>query len=124
MAAMSTGEEALELFEREDYTCDLLVSNVVLPGMNGRELYERLETKRPGLPALFVSGYSHDVLATTGLPSGAQLLMKPFRTGDITAKIREVLGDRESATPPPPGTTPPAHRQDRAAIDSDSPTVV
>jgi len=41
---------------------------------------------------LFVFGYSHDVLAETGLPDGAQLLMKPFRPREVTDKIREILG--------------------------------
>ena len=70
VVAVGTAEEALELFAGSDYACDLLVSDVVLPGMNGRALYDVLEAKRPGLPLLFVSGYSHDVLAETGLPDG------------------------------------------------------
>ena len=70
VVAVGTAEEALELFAGSDYACDLLVSDVVLPGMNGRALYDVLEAKRPGLPVLFVSGYSHDVLAETGLPDG------------------------------------------------------
>jgi DNA-binding response OmpR family regulator len=59
--------------------------------MNGRALYTALESKLPDLPVLFVSGYSHDVLAETGLPPGAKLLMKPFQPSEIRAKIREIL---------------------------------
>ena len=92
VATTGTAEEALELFAGSDYGCDLLVSDVVLPGMNGRELYDALEARTPGLPVLFVSGHGRDVLGETGLPPGAQLLMKPFLSSEITTKIRQVLG--------------------------------
>ena len=62
----SSGEEAVAIFRQPGAPFDLLVSDVVLPGMNGRELYDHLEAHRPGLPVLFVSGYSHDVLSKSG----------------------------------------------------------
>ena len=87
----SSGEEAVAIFRQPGAPFDLLVSDVVLPGMNGRELYDHLEAHRPGLPVLFVSGYSHDVLSKSGLPPRAHLIMKPFRRRELMAKIREVL---------------------------------
>jgi signal transduction histidine kinase/ActR/RegA family two-component response regulator len=101
VVAAESAEEALEIFRSEESAkdphsehggFDLLVSDVVLPGMNGRELYDELESIRPDLPVIFVSGYSHDVLSKTGLPPRAHLLMKPFRRHEIIAKIHEVLG--------------------------------
>jgi two-component system, cell cycle sensor histidine kinase and response regulator CckA len=72
----------------------LLVSDVVMPEMNGRELANRLVASRPGTRCLFVSGYTSDVIAHHGvLDDGILFLAKPFARRDLALKVREALGD-------------------------------
>lgn len=71
---------------------DLLITDVVMPGMNGRELADRLLERWPGLPVLFVSGYSEDVIVKRGvLMRGNHLRAKPFSPEQLDTKIRQVL---------------------------------
>jgi CheY-like chemotaxis protein len=78
LGAASPGE-ALLLCEKHSGPIDLLVTDAVMPGMNGRELRERLEAPRPGLPALFMSGYTADAIAHRGvLDAGVRFIEKPF----------------------------------------------
>jgi CheY-like chemotaxis protein len=89
----SSGPEALSLAEAFPEPIDLLVTDVVMPGMTGRELAGRLQTLRPGLKVLYTSGYSADVIARQGmLDPGVVYLSKPFTPGDLAGKVREVLG--------------------------------
>jgi PAS domain S-box-containing protein len=85
-------EVALRIAAEETGEIDLLLIDVVMPEMNGRELAERLKARRPRLRVLFMSGYTDDVLSRQGeLVAGTHLLSKPF-TGDALArKLREVL---------------------------------
>jgi len=77
---------------------DMAISDVIMPGMNGGELRDRLVRIRPALPVLFVSGYTADVLTPEGvLNPDVQLLRKPFSPEDLSRKIREMLGAREPA---------------------------
>ena len=70
----------------------LLVTDVVLPGMNGRVLAERLMQKRQELKILFVSGYTEDIIAHHGeLDPGTNFLEKPFTHETLSAKVRCVL---------------------------------
>jgi FixJ family two-component response regulator len=74
---------------------------VVLPGMNGRELYDKAAGMRPGLNVLFMSGYTDDVIAQRGvLDEGVQFIQKPFSVHGLAAKVREVLekGEGKSTT--------------------------
>ena len=71
---------------------DLLITDVVLPGMNGRELYDALAVPRPGVKVLFMSGYTGDVLSENGIRTeGVDLIQKPFSLQDFGAKVRDVL---------------------------------
>ncbi len=86
------GEEALDLAGRHAGSIDLLVSDVVLPGMSGRALADGLARERPGLKVLFVSGYPDDVLGGYGLRSAElNLLLKPFTPSRLRTKVREVI---------------------------------
>ena len=70
----------------------LLITDVVMPGLNGKELQEYLTQARPGLKVLFMSGYTGDILAKRGLMrEETQFLQKPFRMVDLARKVREVL---------------------------------
>ncbi|MGC4001037.1 MAG: PAS domain-containing protein [Anaeromyxobacter sp.] len=70
----------------------LLVTDVVMPGMNGLELRDRLRAARPGLPCVFVSGYAAGAIGPGGLlPEGVDLLPKPFDGEVLAAKVREVI---------------------------------
>jgi len=73
----------------------LLLTDVVIPGMNGRELSERLRELRPDLKVLFISGYAADVIAHRGvLDPDVAFLRKPFSSEGLAVKVREVLGVR------------------------------
>jgi CheY-like chemotaxis protein len=98
-----SGREALELLERGGPCLDLLVTDVVMPGMNGRELAEAVSALQPRALILFMSGYTDDVIAKHGfIERGRTLLPKPFSPGALTAKVREVLDAQESPGGPPP----------------------
>jgi signal transduction histidine kinase/ActR/RegA family two-component response regulator len=87
--------EALTLARSYAGTIHVLVTDVVMPEMNGRELAERISAIKPGLKTLYMSGYTADVIAHQGvLHEGVQFLQKPMTAGELTDKIRDVL-DRD-----------------------------
>jgi len=89
----SRGEEALELSELFAGKIDLLVTDVVMPQMNGRELARRLLEQRPQLKVLYISGYAdNSVFYPGGLDAGGAFLQKPFTPEALARKVREVLG--------------------------------
>ncbi|HOW67642.1 MAG TPA: response regulator [Candidatus Paceibacterota bacterium] len=70
----------------------LLIADVIMPGMNGKELMERLRSRNPRLRCLFMSGYRADVMAHHGvLDAGVQFIEKPFSIQTLTGKLRDVL---------------------------------
>jgi CheY-like chemotaxis protein len=89
------GAEALEVLAQAEGPVDLVLSDVVMPVINGRELSERLAVERPRLPVLFMSGYTDDDVVRRGLlVPGAPFLQKPFTPADLSRKVREVLDRR------------------------------
>jgi two-component system, cell cycle sensor histidine kinase and response regulator CckA len=89
------GEEALEVAERHEGTIDLLMTDVVLPGLSGMDLARRLVQRHPGLRVLFTSGYPDEDVAREGVFNGGMAyLKKPFTPSTLTGKIREVLDAR------------------------------
>jgi PAS domain S-box-containing protein len=97
--AAANGEEALRLAVSYQGTIHLLVTDVVMPGMNGRVLSEHLLSKRPGIRVLYISGYTDSFIAGHGvLEAGTHLLHKPFTEQALISKIREVL-DAAAVTP-------------------------
>jgi two-component system cell cycle sensor histidine kinase/response regulator CckA len=90
--AADGGTQALELAALYDGTIDLLVSDVVMPGMLGKELAERLVDVRPDTRVLYMSGYAQPVLASQGtLEPGVALLEKPFTAADLLGAVRRRL---------------------------------
>ena len=91
-----SGREALAIAHEHPCPIDLLVTDVVMPDLNGRELYAEVAKARPGVGVLYVSGYSADVLAPRGvIPSELHFLQKPFTLATLAARVRAVL----AATP-------------------------
>ena len=90
--AADGGLQALELAALHEGAIDLLVSDVMMPGMLGKELAERLTDARPGTRVLYMSGYAQPVLASQGtLEPGVALLEKPFTAEDLLSAVRERL---------------------------------
>ncbi len=88
----SNGEEALEMFGKHAGEIKLVLTDMVMPKMTGRELGERLLEIRPALKIVYMSGYTDDVLMRTGtLSTNMPFLQKPLRPEVLTAKIRETL---------------------------------
>ena len=85
------GEHAEDIIEARGGEIDLIITDVVLPGMSGKDLVERLVAAHPGIPALFMSGYARDVIDNHGLPTGVAFLQKPFSPEALLRKVREVL---------------------------------
>lgn len=87
-----TPGEALELCEHHADTIDLLVTDVIMPKMNGRQLAEAVCHQRPGVRVLFISGYTDDVILPHGvLEDGVSFLQKPLTPDALTRKVRQVL---------------------------------
>lgn len=86
------GRQALEHCEKHPGQIHLLLTDVVLPGMNGRELAEAVAELRPGVRVLWMTGYTDDHVLKRGIPPGADLLHKPFNPLDLTERVRALLG--------------------------------
>ena len=96
----ASGEEALQVAAHYGGTFDLLLTDVVMPGMNGRVLAEQLLPRQPGMRVLYMSGYTDSFIAGHGvLEPGTHLLHKPFTDEVLIRKVREVLdgGDKSSS---------------------------
>jgi YesN/AraC family two-component response regulator len=88
----NTTEEAIRLAGEHAGGVILLVTEVVMPEMNGRDLSEKLKTLIPNLKTLFVSGYTLGVIAHQGaICEGTHFLAKPFSAAGLAQKVREVL---------------------------------
>ncbi len=88
----SNGDDALKICAGHKGKIDLLVTDVMMPRMSGRELADRLTALRPDLRVLYVSGYTDDAMLGSGsFPSGTAFLQKPFTLGSLLGKVREVL---------------------------------
>lgn len=93
------GADGLERFMENRDEVRLLITDVILPGLNGRELYAAVRKERPGIVTIFMSGYSSDIMDDEVMDDTAtHYITKPFRPGDLLEKIREALGG--SGVPP------------------------
>src|SRR5665647_3221317 len=88
--------EALSLVSEHGRKIDLLLTDVIMPEMNGRDLAERLQINQPWVKRLFMSGYTADIIANQGvLDEGVYFIQKPFSHMSLGAKIRKVLDSNE-----------------------------
>jgi PAS domain S-box-containing protein len=86
------GPDALEIAAKQRHDIELLITDVVMPGMNGKELAERLRQERPALKVIFLSGYSTDVIGHRGvLERDVAFLQKPVSPEVLAAKVHDVL---------------------------------
>ena len=92
MLVAAQASDALQICADVTRRIDLLVTDVVMPGMSGPLLVERLAGLRPSLKVLYISGYSRaDAMPQGGLPSGSLFLQKPFTGERLASKVREAL---------------------------------
>ena len=87
------GATALELAAQYPGPIHLLLTDVVMPGMTGRELADRLKAPRPETKVLYMSGYTEDVMVHQGiLKAGIAYVAKPLTADELAAKVRQTLG--------------------------------
>jgi len=95
---VGTGVEALNFCREFSGAIDLLLTDVVMTDMNGRQVAERIRELRPDTKVLFMSGYTANVIAHGGvLDADVECLLKPFTPESLARKIREVLGEKGEA---------------------------
>jgi two-component system cell cycle sensor histidine kinase/response regulator CckA len=86
------GEEALRVAGACDRRIDLLLTDIIMPGMNGKDLADIMRKRHEGVKVLFCSGYAEDVIVHHGiLDAGIAFLQKPFTPRALTTKLREIL---------------------------------
>lgn len=89
------GADAAALAEQYEGTIDVLLTDVVMPGMRGPEVAKKLSSTRPDMKVIYMSGYTEGSFGSGSeeeLIQSAPLLQKPFKLDDLAAKVREVLG--------------------------------
>ncbi|MBN2195709.1 MAG: response regulator [Polyangiaceae bacterium] len=103
--ACAHADDALRRFEERERHVDLLVTDVVMPRLNGRELAARVAALKPGIPILFTSGYGESIIARHGkLDPAVQFLAKPYRPHELAAKVRGLLDGVARSAVSPTGT--------------------
>jgi CheY-like chemotaxis protein len=89
-----SGQDAIALLAAHDGPVHLLLTDVVMPGMNGRELADRVKAERPELRVLYTSGHTNDAIFRHGvLDDPRHFLAKPYRPAQLKAKVRELLDE-------------------------------
>jgi CheY-like chemotaxis protein len=89
------GEDALRKYHQHRDGIDLLILDVIMPGKNGKEVYETILRDNPDLKAVFLSGYTGDVLSLRGIyEEGLELLTKPVDLDRLMKKLREIIENR------------------------------
>jgi CheY-like chemotaxis protein len=96
----SNASDAIEIVTRDGTSIALLLTDVVMPGMKGRELVEQISKICERLPVLYMSAYTEDAAVNSGiLDRGTAFIEKPFGPDDLAAKIRELLGSNAMQQP-------------------------
>jgi CheY-like chemotaxis protein len=96
------GNRALALLARHEGPVHLLLTDVVMPEMNGKELFRRINRRRPEVRVLYMSGYADDVIADCGvMDAEVHFIQKPFSVRALSVKVREALGGLPCSGPSP-----------------------
>lgn len=99
-----SGAEAIDVYLAQGEAIDLTILDMVMPGMGGGQLYERLKEIDPGIRAILSSGYSMNGMAKSIMDKGVRyFLQKPFRMEELSDKIREALSEEGTRSQPPEG---------------------
>ena len=95
--AASNGKEALELCAKENCAPDLILTDVIMPAMGGKQFYEEVKIKYPDTKVIYMSGYTDDDIVKQGvLTPDTEFIQKPFNLMDLVKKVRNVLDDKLS----------------------------
>jgi CheY-like chemotaxis protein len=94
----SDGLSGVALYQKHSERIDLLLTDLVMPKMGGREVAEKLHEENPDLPVLFISGYTDDDIVRGGVESSdVRFLQKPFTLEEVSRTIRQLLDEKESS---------------------------
>lgn len=111
VVAAEDGAEALEHLQAHEGRFDLVMLDVIMPRMNGRDVYDHIAANHPGLPVLFASGYNAgEVSREFLLEEGLELIQKPYRRADLLQKVREMMDTRRADLGLVPGGGPRGER--------------
>ncbi|MBI9105076.1 MAG: response regulator [Spirochaetales bacterium] len=92
VTAASSGDQALELIESGKYNFELLLTDIIMPGINGKELHEKALEFIPELKVLFMSGYTDNVIDIHfNFKKGRNFIQKPFSNRDLLKKIKDIM---------------------------------
>jgi signal transduction histidine kinase/CheY-like chemotaxis protein len=92
LLAAESGDHAMKILAAHDGPVDLLLTDVVMPDMNGKDLYWRISEKHPDIKVLYMSGYSGNVIAQRGvLEEGVQFIQKPFTIRGLATRVKDAL---------------------------------
>src|SRR5919106_454560 len=87
----SSGSTALDIFSRQTEEIDVVLTDVIMPGMSGKELADRIEQLRPGIPILYMSGYEDRTISQRGVLKGKGYVRKPFSATELLREIDRAL---------------------------------
>jgi CheY-like chemotaxis protein len=95
------GPSAIEMVEHSQQHIDLLLTDVIMPGLNGQDVAERVRALRPDIRVLFMSGYNEEAVLRDGvLAAGAAFLEKPFSPSELLNRVRRILQTKSSDAEP------------------------
>jgi two-component system cell cycle sensor histidine kinase/response regulator CckA len=94
---VGSGEDALDLLQHHASPIDLLLTDIVMPRMSGRDLARQTLMRHPGMQVLYISGYADHPTVAQGLDAGLSLIQKPFAPGYLLHKVRQALDGRASS---------------------------
>ena len=96
MLTASSGGEALLVLERHDGPVHLVLTDMIMPGMSGRDLVARIEDRSPQMRVLYTSGYTDEAILRDALfDKATHFIGKPYTAAELTRKVREVLDSPE-----------------------------
>ena len=88
---MVDGNDAVKKFRDNKDKIQLLLSDLIMPGKNGKDAYEEIKVMRQDLRAIFVSGYARDIIQRFGIEEGVEFISKPVLPSELLRKVREEL---------------------------------